>query len=133
MAWSPGAAASTRPPKTVIRVGTGVFYNRLGEGQTLITHRFNGTNEQQFIFAESSNPAVPTDPTTLTILDSYRCANGSVTSDCVAIIPSIASATPSSVTIWRVAPRIQIPTVYVVGGQLERQLPHNFTDRDQRP
>jgi len=127
MAWSPGAAASTRPPKTVIRVGTGIFYNRLNEGQTLITHRFNGSNEQQFIFAESTNPAVPTDPTTLAILDSYRCANGSVTPDCVAVIPSIAGATPSSITIWRVAPRIQIPTVYVVGGQLERQLPHNFT------
>jgi len=127
MAWSPGAAASTRPPKTVIRVGTGVFYNRLNEGQTLITHRFNGANEQQLIFTESTNPAVPTDPTTLAILDSYRCANGSVTPDCVAIIPSIAGATPSSITIWRVAPKIQIPTVYVVGGQLERQLPHNFT------
>src|SRR6266852_5673729 len=127
MAWSPGAAASTRPPKTVIRIGTGIFYNRLSEGQTLITHRFNGTNEQQFIFTESANQAVPTDPATLAILNSYRCADGSVTPDCVAIIPSITGVTPSHLTIWRVAPKIQIPTVYVVGGQLERQLPHNFT------
>ena len=127
MAWSPGAANSTRPPKLVIRAGAGIFYNRLNEGQTLITHRFDGINDKQFIFAESTDPTVPTDSTTVAILNSYRCADGSVTPDCLAVIPSIAGADPSQITIWRVAPKIQIPTVYVVGGQLERQLPHNFT------
>ena len=31
VAWSPGAANSARPPKMVIRVGTGFFYNRFNE------------------------------------------------------------------------------------------------------
>ena len=35
VAWSPGAANSARPPKMVIRVGTGFFYNRFNESSTL--------------------------------------------------------------------------------------------------
>lgn len=127
MAWSPGAANSTRPPKTVIRVGTGIFYNRFGEGSTLQANRYNGVNVQSFTFAESANPLVATDPATLAVLNSFRCADGSATPNCVTALPSIAGATPVQQTIWRVAPRLQIPTVYVVGSQVERQLPHNFT------
>src|ERR1043165_6668772 len=44
VAWSPGAANSARPPKTVIRIGTGFFYNRFNEGNTLQANRFNGVN-----------------------------------------------------------------------------------------
>jgi len=33
----------------------------------------------------------------------------------------------SQQTTYRVIPNLQIPTVYVAGGQVERQLPHNFT------
>ena len=125
VAWSPGAASGTRPPKTVIRVGTGIFYNRFGEGNTLQVNRSVGL--RQFTFAESANPLVATDPATLAVLNSFRCADGSATPDCVTVVPSIAGASPVQQTIWRVAPTLQIPTVYVVGSQVERQLPHNFT------
>ena len=47
VAWSPGAANSARPPKMVIRFGTGFFYNRFNENNTLQTHRFNGVNVLQ--------------------------------------------------------------------------------------
>jgi hypothetical protein len=125
LAWSPGAASGTRPPKTVIRVGTGIFYNRFNESATLQVNRSVGL--RQFTFAESANPLVATDPATLTVLNSFRCADGSATPDCVTVVPSIAGASPLQQTIWRVAPKLQIPTVYVVGSQVERQLPHNFT------
>src|SRR5258706_509505 len=46
-AWSPGAAAG-RQPKTVIRGGSGVFYERAAENLTLQSNRFNGINQQQF-------------------------------------------------------------------------------------
>ena len=127
MAWSPGAANSTRPPKTVVRFGTGIFYNRFGEGSTLQANRYNGINVQQFTFAESANPLVATDPATLAVLNSFRCADGSATPNCVTALPNIAGASPVQQSIWRVTPNLQIPTVYVAGGQVERQLPHNFT------
>ena len=126
LAWSPGAGNSARPPKTVIRVGTGIFYNRFSEGNTLIAHHYSGAgNITQYFFTESVNPAVPTSPTTLAVLNQYRCANGTVTPDCIAVIPTYSATTPR--TTWRVEPNLKIPTVYVVGGQVERQLPHNFT------
>src|SRR5947209_8736364 len=46
-AWSPGAAG--RQPKTVLRGGFGVFYDRAAESLTLAANRFNGTNQQRFI------------------------------------------------------------------------------------
>ena len=125
LAWSPGAASGTRPPKTVIRVGAGIFYNRFNEGSTLQVNR--SATLRQFTFAESANPLVATDQATLAVLNSFRCADGSATPDCVTVVPSIAGASPVQQTIWRVAPKLQIPTVYVAGTQVERQLPHNFT------
>ena len=127
VAWSPGAADSTHPPKTVFRVGAGIFYNRFNEGNTLTTHHNNGVNISQYFFTESTNPAVPTDPVTLGVLNQYRCADGSFTPDCIGVIPSFPAALGTAQSTWRVVPNLKIPTVYVVGGQVERQLPHNFT------
>jgi len=127
IAWSPGAANATKPPKTVIRAGAGIFYNRFNEGSTLTANRLNGINVQQFTFAESTNPLVPTDPATLTLLNSYHCADGSFRPDCVSSVPSIVGASPLQQSIWRVQTDLRIPTVYVAGAQVERQLPHNFT------
>ncbi|MDX6404963.1 MAG: hypothetical protein QOH70_2418 [Blastocatellia bacterium] len=127
VAWSPGPADSTHPPKTVIRAGAGMFYNRFSESSTLFATHNNGVNIQQFTFAESANPLVATDPATLTLLNSYRCADGSVKPDCIGVVPSVAGASPVQQSIWRVEPNLKIPTVYVAGAQVERQLPHNFT------
>jgi hypothetical protein len=127
VAWSPGAANATKPPKTVIRAGGGIFYNRFNEGSTLTANRFNGVNVQQFTFAESANPLIPTDPATLALLNSYHCADGSFRPDCVSSVPSIAGASPLQQSVWRVQTDLRIPTIYVAGAQVERQLPHNFT------
>lgn len=53
-AWSPGAGG--RQPKTVLRGGFGVFYDRAGENLTLQANRFNGTNQQQFVITERPLP-----------------------------------------------------------------------------
>jgi hypothetical protein len=118
MAWSPGAANSTKPPQMVIRAGGGVFYNRFGEGQTLQANRFNGINQQQFFVSEVplySASGVFVDPAA-SPLDSFPN------------IPSPASLTaiPRSIT-WRVADDLQAPVVYLGGTQVERQLPYRFT------
>jgi hypothetical protein len=134
-AWSPGAANATKPPKTVIRAGAGVFYNRFSESQTLLANRFDGVSEKTFAITEPFRTTPPSvleqsDPAVAGIynlLNSFGCADGSTTPDCATTVPSIANLSGTQQTIWRIAPNLRIPTVYVVGGQVERQLPHNFT------
>jgi hypothetical protein len=42
-------------------------------------------------------------------------------------VPSVAGIPANQQTIWQVDPNIQAPTVWVVGTQIERQLPRNIT------
>ncbi|HXT64320.1 MAG TPA: carboxypeptidase regulatory-like domain-containing protein [Pyrinomonadaceae bacterium] len=125
-AWSPGAGANaTKPPKMVIRGGVGLFYNRFGEGQTLQSRRFNGSNELQYVITD---PAVILGrPPTLaeqTASPSFTFLNqfpGVPTSAQLATVPA------TQQTIWRVADNLQAPEFYLTGLQVERQLPKNFT------
>lgn len=121
MAWSPGAANSTRPPSMVIRVGAGVFYNRFNENNTLQANRFDGTTQQQYFLTErplyeTVNGGLQYSPPTTTPLDGFPA------------LPSVANlnATPRLIT-WRVAEDLQAPPVYVAGVQIEKQLPYRFT------
>jgi len=52
---TPAKPARPKEPKTVIRGGIGVFYNRISEDLILQARRFNGLNQQQFVV---SDPAV---------------------------------------------------------------------------
>lgn len=51
LAWSPGSTAS-KPGKTVIRVGAGVFFDRFGTYIPLQAARFNGVNQQQYLVTD---------------------------------------------------------------------------------
>ncbi|MDX6695154.1 MAG: hypothetical protein QOF02_2757 [Blastocatellia bacterium] len=105
-AWSPGSGGTTgRPPKTVLRGGFGIFYNRFNESSTLLANRANGINQQQFI---ASNPAD---------LDAIPFP-GIPTGSALAALPQVT---------WRVADDLQAPTVYTMGLQMERQLPLRTT------
>lgn len=126
-AWSPGAANSAKPPKMVIRGGSGVFYNRFAEGNSLQAHRFNGVNQQQFVVSElplynasgqyvapiTPPPGAPGSP-----LDTFDFTQA----------PALNSLNNLGRQItWRVADDLQAPVVYLTGTQLERQLPKRFT------
>lgn len=126
-AWSPGAANATKPPKTVIRGGGGIFYNRFGENFTLTSDRFNGSNELSYVLAE---PFIAGSAPTQAQLDSptarpvYNLLNFFPT------VPTPAQLTvipATQQTIWRVASNLQAPMFTLGGIQVERQLPRNMT------
>jgi hypothetical protein len=125
VAWSPGAANSARPPKTVIRFGTGFFYNRFSEGSTLLANRNDGINLiQTTILEEGGNtpPSVAHQQTSIAA-GAYSILNQwSPTA-----VPSVAGVPPTQQIIWRVDPNIQNPTLWGVMTQVERQLPRNIT------
>jgi hypothetical protein len=127
IAWTPGTVTNGQAPRTVIRAGAGIFYRRFGEVSTLNVNHFNGLNVQQFIFSEATDSSVPTDPFTLGVLNSFRCVDGSATPDCITTLPSLTGAKPVTQTVWRIAPGLRVPAIYLFGTQVERQLPHNFT------
>ncbi len=57
-AWAVGAKKNTQP-KTVIKTGFGIFYDRFGQAQILTAERFNGLNEKQFVIFNPSYPNLP--------------------------------------------------------------------------
>ncbi len=126
VAWSPGAANSARPPKMVIRFGTGFFYNRFNESNTLQSHRFNGVNVLQTSVVEpfdrNSPPSVveqqlPNVAAIYSLLNQWSPT----------AVPNVVGIPANQQTIWQVDPNLQVPTVWVVGTQVERQLPRNIT------
>src|SRR4029077_1877412 len=103
---------------TVIRGGGGIFYNRFSENQILTSDRFNGVNEFQFVVAEPVSKALtaPTqaDLDVVTARPIYTFLNSFPN------VPSVTGVVPASQqTIWRVAPNLRAPTVYLAGLQVE--------------
>jgi len=126
IAWSPGAANSARPPKMVIRAGTGFFYNRFSESNTLQANRLDGVSYIQTQvnepFDRSEAPSVieqslPNVAALYSLLNQWSPT----------AVPSLAGLPPTQQTIWQVDPNLQAPTVFLLGTQVERQLPRNIT------
>ena len=112
LAYSPGGDGKSRP-KTVFRVGFGVFYDRFGEGLTLQTRRYNGVNQQQFVVTD---PAILSQP--------VFAANGTVTN--VPTVQTLAAfAQPQTTRV--VSPNLHAPRTTQLAFSIERQLPYKTT------
>src|SRR5208337_4706507 len=67
-AWGIGGGGKSAP-KTVLRGGFGLFYDRFAQDLVLNTDRLNGVTQQQYIVTDPTYtipPVVPTSPTTQT-------------------------------------------------------------------
>jgi hypothetical protein len=131
-AWSPGAANATRPPRMVIRGGAGIFYERVSENTSLTVDRFDGT-QVQFVLPEPFTPNAPPTQAQLNasraiynFLGQFQCVTGGPT-NCVASVPPVAAVPDPLQTRWQLASNMQAPAMYLLGGQVERQLPKNIT------
>jgi hypothetical protein len=110
-AWGVGAKKNAQP-KTVIRTGFGVFYDRFGQALILQSLRLNGINQHQFTFGGQS----PADQATL---------NGFF-----ALYPNLPpagalSATPS--TIYGIDPHLRAPYTMQGAATVDRQLTKTAT------
>ncbi|HEX7997281.1 MAG TPA: carboxypeptidase regulatory-like domain-containing protein [Pyrinomonadaceae bacterium] len=111
-AWTPGSASGQRQPRTVVRGGFGIFYDRIGENLALQAFRFNGTNQQQFLV---------TDPEVLGL--------ARFTLDGVTNVPSAETLASFALpqTTRQIAEDLQAPYTIQTSLSFERQLPYNFT------
>jgi hypothetical protein len=102
VAWAPGGGAGRARPKSVIRAGFGMFYDRFSLGNILTAARFNGIVQQQYVIA---NP------------------------DFFPTVPPVATLTgpvPPS-TIQQVSSTLRAPYLMQSAIGFERQIPFNTT------
>jgi len=102
LAWSPRSTAS-KPGKTVIRLGAGVFFDRFGTGPAIQAAHYNGVNEQQYLIAD---PA-------------FLPQN----------IPSLSTlaAQQQPPVTWKIMPNLKPDIDTIEAATLERQLPKKST------
>jgi hypothetical protein len=100
LAWAPGA--KSLKPKTVIRAGFGMFYDRFALANTLTARRFNGTVEQQYVVTNPNFfPDIPA--------------------------PASLAGTQSTQIVQEVSSQLRAPYIMQSALSVERQLPANTT------
>jgi hypothetical protein len=122
-AWSPGAGGA-RAPKTVVRGGFGVFYERFSENLTLQALRFGGDGQLDLVVsADDSNLARRA--AAINLLDQVVYTLNGVSN--VPTADQILDALPQSNTIRRISGDLKMPmmTQWAIG--VERQLPARTT------
>ncbi|HUI44232.1 MAG TPA: carboxypeptidase regulatory-like domain-containing protein [Terriglobia bacterium] len=99
LAWGIGGG---KAPKTVLRAGSGIFYDRFQEGSVLEAERLNGLNQQQYLITAP---------------------------DFFPVIPSLSALQAGAVTptVYRIDPTLRAPYTIQSAIGLERQVTKALT------
>jgi hypothetical protein len=101
VAWAPGGSGRARP-KSVIRAGFGMFYDRFSLGNSLTAERYNGILQQQYVIANPDFfPSVP--------------------------LPTALGGPVPPSTIQQVSATLRAPYLMQSAVGFERQIPFNTT------
>lgn len=107
-AWGLGGGSGRfRTPKTVIRAGSGFFYDRFSLSSILSAERFNGINDLSF---------------TITNPQFFPAAGVPIPG-----LAALQAANSAGATTLRVDPNLHVPTQLQSAVGVDRQLPHNIT------
>jgi hypothetical protein len=99
LAWGLGRGAV---PKTVVRAGFGIFYDRFGQSQVLQALQLNGINQQQYVFDQPE----------------FFFATGPVPP-----LDTLPGANPTSLsTVYRIDPVLRAPYTIQAAASVERQI-----------
>src|SRR5260370_7939284 len=107
--WGVGGGGKNKSPKTVLRAGFGMFYDRFTSDLVMQAERVNGLTQEQLV---TNNPAYCPNSPGLTCLNlpAQPCATGSSLVD------------PNTCSKYRIDRNLRPPYVMQTGASLERQL-----------
>ena len=133
IAWGIGPAQGRlKTPNTVLRVGYGWFYNRVGLGDTLNSERFNGLNQLSYTVP---NPQFITAPALVQIGYTSAMANALCSASPAACAPTAnGTISPTYLSPYRLASTIDLkdanlrsPVQSQTAVGIDRSLPKNMT------
>src|SRR5215470_10205270 len=113
LAWGIGGGGKNAP-KTVLRAGIGLFYDRFSESNVMQATRLNGVTQLQYLAqAKAAPPRTRDDPNPV---------QPPIPGVTYPQIPSQADLQSSSPTLYRIDPRLRSPYIFQSAVTLERQL-----------
>jgi hypothetical protein len=109
-AWGLGGKKNAAP-KTIIRTGFGMFYDRFSQNLIMQAERFNGVNQQQFI------------------IDGNAGANQAILNKAFASYPTLPPLTgaTSATSVDTIDPALRTPYTIQFAGSVERQITKSAT------
>ncbi|MGC2745808.1 MAG: carboxypeptidase regulatory-like domain-containing protein [Candidatus Angelobacter sp.] len=114
-AWGLGGKKNAAP-KTVIRTGFGLFYDRFSQNLIMQAERLNGINQQQVTITADPNNA-----------SAANAANRALLASLFASYPNIPALPGTQTTTYSIDPALRTPYTVQFAGSVERQLTKTAT------